>query len=136
MYETGVPGENHRPDASHWQTLSHNVVSSCFNARSPTGSYFVTFGHIILTSSYCPCSLTRRVLRRNSKSHFIVTGNRTRTCLQTRGPTHLPILHQGGCNCFTCMVLSSYHSSQNNLQNLGNVYFVSILSQCGSVNFS
>jgi hypothetical protein len=26
--EIGVPGENHRPDASHWQTLSHNVVSS------------------------------------------------------------------------------------------------------------
>ena len=25
---TGVPGENHRPSASHWQTLSHNVVSS------------------------------------------------------------------------------------------------------------
>jgi hypothetical protein len=25
--ETGVPGENHRPSASHWQTLSHNVVS-------------------------------------------------------------------------------------------------------------
>ena len=25
--ETGVPGENHRPVASHWQTLSHNVVS-------------------------------------------------------------------------------------------------------------
>ena len=25
---TGVPGENHRPVASHWQTLSHNVVSS------------------------------------------------------------------------------------------------------------
>ena len=24
--ETGVPGENHRPAASHWQTLSHNVV--------------------------------------------------------------------------------------------------------------
>jgi hypothetical protein len=21
-------GENHRPDASHWQTLSHNAVSS------------------------------------------------------------------------------------------------------------
>jgi hypothetical protein len=28
MEETGVSGENHRPDASHWQTLSHNVVSS------------------------------------------------------------------------------------------------------------
>ena len=26
--ETGVPGENHRHAASHWQTLSHNVVSS------------------------------------------------------------------------------------------------------------
>jgi hypothetical protein len=26
--ETRVPGENHRPAASHWQTLSHNVVST------------------------------------------------------------------------------------------------------------
>jgi hypothetical protein len=26
--ETGVPGESHRPAASHGQTLSHNVVSS------------------------------------------------------------------------------------------------------------
>ena len=26
--ETGVHGENHRPVASHGQTLSHNVVSS------------------------------------------------------------------------------------------------------------
>jgi hypothetical protein len=26
--ETGVAGENHWPVASHWQTLSHNVVSS------------------------------------------------------------------------------------------------------------
>ena len=26
--ETGVLGENHRPGISHWQTLSHNVVSS------------------------------------------------------------------------------------------------------------
>jgi hypothetical protein len=25
--ETRVPGENHRPAVSHWQTLSHNVVS-------------------------------------------------------------------------------------------------------------
>jgi hypothetical protein len=24
--ETGVAGENHRPTAGHWQTLSHNVV--------------------------------------------------------------------------------------------------------------
>ena len=26
--ETGVPGKNNRSTASHWQTLSHNVVSS------------------------------------------------------------------------------------------------------------
>jgi hypothetical protein len=26
--EIRVPGENHRLFASHWQTLSHNVVSS------------------------------------------------------------------------------------------------------------
>jgi hypothetical protein len=26
--ETGVPRENHRPVASHRQTLSHNVVSN------------------------------------------------------------------------------------------------------------
>jgi hypothetical protein len=24
--ETGEPWENHRPVASHWQTLSHNVI--------------------------------------------------------------------------------------------------------------
>jgi len=23
--DTGVPGENHRPVASHWHNLSHNV---------------------------------------------------------------------------------------------------------------
>jgi len=28
MEETKVPGENHLPVTSHWQTLSHNVVSS------------------------------------------------------------------------------------------------------------
>ena len=28
MVRHAVPGENHRPAASHWQTLSHNVVSS------------------------------------------------------------------------------------------------------------
>jgi len=26
--EAGIPWENHLPAASHWQTLSHNVVSS------------------------------------------------------------------------------------------------------------
>ena len=26
--DTGVPGENHQPTASHWQSLSHNLASS------------------------------------------------------------------------------------------------------------
>jgi hypothetical protein len=26
LEETGVPGENHGPVPSHWQTLSHNIV--------------------------------------------------------------------------------------------------------------
>ena len=34
--ESGVLGENHRPVASHWQTLSHNVVSS--TSRHERGS--------------------------------------------------------------------------------------------------
>jgi hypothetical protein len=28
LEEIGVHRENHRPAVSHWQTLSHNVVSS------------------------------------------------------------------------------------------------------------
>ena len=28
VWETGVPAENHHSVASHWETLSHNVVSS------------------------------------------------------------------------------------------------------------
>jgi hypothetical protein len=34
--ETGVPGESHRPVASHWQTLSHKIVSS--TSRHERGS--------------------------------------------------------------------------------------------------
>ena len=31
--ETWIPGENHQPAGSHWQTLSHNVVSSTHRLR-------------------------------------------------------------------------------------------------------
>ena len=34
--ETGVPGENHRPAASHWQTLSNIVVSSRIRTHNVT----------------------------------------------------------------------------------------------------
>ena len=31
---TGVPGENHRPVASHWKTFSHNVVTNARDSHS------------------------------------------------------------------------------------------------------
>jgi hypothetical protein len=31
--ETGIPGENHQPVASHWQSLSHNVCVCVFHVN-------------------------------------------------------------------------------------------------------
>ena len=39
--ETGVHGENHWPVASHWQTLSHNVVSSTLRHERGSNSLVV-----------------------------------------------------------------------------------------------
>ena len=36
--ETGVPGENHRPVASHFQTLSHDVVLSTLRHERDSNS--------------------------------------------------------------------------------------------------
>jgi hypothetical protein len=50
--ETGVPGENHRPVANHWQTLSHNVVS--ITPRHECGSN----SQLVVIGTYCtqlPC---------------------------------------------------------------------------------
>ena len=40
MEETKVHGENHRLVASHWQTLSHNVVSSTPRHERDSNSQF------------------------------------------------------------------------------------------------
>jgi hypothetical protein len=40
--ETGVPGENHWPVASHWQTLSHNVAHI-----EDTQTCFVTLNEVL-----------------------------------------------------------------------------------------
>jgi hypothetical protein len=34
MEETGIPGENHRPVASKWRTLSHVVSSTSRHERA------------------------------------------------------------------------------------------------------
>jgi len=39
--ETGVPGEYHRPAASHLQTLSHNVVLSTPRLSRNVSYWFV-----------------------------------------------------------------------------------------------
>jgi len=39
VVETGVPRENHRPVASHWQTLSHNVAFLVVRGTDCTVSY-------------------------------------------------------------------------------------------------
>ena len=45
MRVTGVPGENHRPVASHWQTLSHNVVSSTPRISGVRTNYYAQFSN-------------------------------------------------------------------------------------------
>ena len=47
--DTGGPGENHRPVASYWQTLSHNVASSTPRHERGSNSYkhYIKF-HIFL----------------------------------------------------------------------------------------
>ena len=50
--ETRVPGENHRPVISHWQTLSHNVVSS--TPRHEQVSYKITLYYpMIIYTNVC-----------------------------------------------------------------------------------
>ena len=45
MEETGVPGENHWPVASQWQTLSHNIISSTPRHESDSNSNFISDRH-------------------------------------------------------------------------------------------
>jgi hypothetical protein len=59
--ETGVPGENHRPASSHWQTLSHNIVSSTSRLNEVRTQTLV----VIDTDNICSCK---------SNHHTITTG--------------------------------------------------------------
>ena len=55
--ETGVPRENHRPAASHWQTLSHNVVHLALRGIEPTTSVVIGTDSIGSCKSNC-CTIT------------------------------------------------------------------------------
>ena len=57
MEETGVSGENHRPATSHWQTVSHNVVSLS-----------VTCGRSVVLSGYSDWHLT--ICKGSHEAHY------------------------------------------------------------------
>jgi hypothetical protein len=52
--ETGVPGENHRPVASPWQTLSQNVVSSTLTTLAMIGTGSCKFNYHMITTMMAP----------------------------------------------------------------------------------
>jgi hypothetical protein len=53
-------GENHRPVASHWQTLSHNVVLSTPHHEQGSNSQMTFMSFIVgcLTEDFCEFALT------------------------------------------------------------------------------
>ena len=73
LEETGVPGENHRPVATHWQTLSH----SCIEYTSPWTGFELTTSVVISTDCTGSCKScllqleTNLYLYVNLRSEFI-----------------------------------------------------------------
>jgi len=47
--ETGVPGENHQPAVSHWQTLPHNVASNTPHHERNFNSQLLWWYALLLT---------------------------------------------------------------------------------------
>jgi len=64
--ETGVPGENHRHVASHWQTLLHNVVSS-------TPRFELTTLLVIGTDCTCSCKSNYHTIKTTTAPKKIYT---------------------------------------------------------------
>jgi len=105
--ETGVPRENHRPVASHWQTLSHNVVSStpllsCIRTHNVSGNR-----HAIL---YSKPLQTLWLVRINIE--------RSRNCLPLAHEFTPDFLWGPCCSSFSCFVLSYYVSLRSDMSNL------------------
>ena len=66
--ETGVPRENHRPVACHWQTLSHNVASSTLRyERDSNGTHSFSAHNgisLLVVALYCAPEDSLSFLRR------------------------------------------------------------------------
>ena len=81
--ETGIPGENHRPVASHWQTLSHSVVSS--TPRLSSDWYWVQLKQDSNTGLPKPCTrggLTLHYLE-TVKQIYLINNGRVETLTTT-----------------------------------------------------
>ena len=87
--ESGVLGENHRPVGSHWQTLSHNVVSSTSRL-----SWIRT--HNVSGDRHCPVG---RIVHRITE---------TMSCYYTLGFSRLVILVITTANRYF-MFFESFH---------------------------
>jgi hypothetical protein len=107
--ETGVPRENHRPVASHWPTLSHNVVSS-----TPRVRFDLIALVVICTDCIGSCK---------SNYHTITTT----TCKKR-------VINHGLCNYLHSVVMASCHlfhcdhsfqqDTQNNAKRLSNTLII------------
>jgi len=87
--ETGVPGENHRPIASHWETLSHNVASGTphheRNLRK-TGGELRCSGRVSSSCSTGVCIkawICQRRKKNNTNAKNKQKGQKTQTNKQT-----------------------------------------------------
>jgi hypothetical protein len=69
--ESGLPGENHRPVAYHWQTLSHNGVSS---TSPPSVGFELTTLEVIGTDCTGSCkSNYHTITTTTAPQHTIIT---------------------------------------------------------------
>ena len=103
--ETGVPGENHQTVESHWQTLSHNIVSS--TPRLPPAGFQLTTLVVIGTDCTSSC---------NSNYHTIWNSNKpySQTIFQRLGPLNIIVFDALDLNVNT-LVLFDLWSLVNDL---------------------
>ena len=57
--ETGVPGENHWPAVCHWQTLSHNIVSSIPRLRGVRLKNIFLAMYTLKSAILSPCCISK-----------------------------------------------------------------------------
>ena len=85
VQETGLPGENHRPATSHWQTLSHNDVLTPWHEHLTCAGFELNVSGVLKgtckkydKTNYDSCSMTWWYNVVSSTSHL--SGIRTHNC--------------------------------------------------------